>query len=65
MRKQIEDNKNKMQHSNRTIPDRDAERTVQEEEEEDQTDNKVVGYFQNILQELKTKKQNYDEFCSQ
>ena len=44
MNKQIEDNKNKIQHSNRTIPDRDAERTVQEEEEEDQTDNKVVGY---------------------
>ena len=70
MRKQIEDNKNKIQHSNSTttttrVPDRDAERTVQEEEEEDQTDNKVVGYFQNILQELKTKKQNYDEFCSQ
>ena len=63
MRKQIEDNKNKIQHSNSTttttrVPDRDAERTVQEEEEEDQTDNKVVGYFQNILQELKTKKQN-------
>ena len=65
MRKQIEDNKNKMRNQTTRVPDRDAERTVQEEEEEDQTDNKVVGYFQNILQELKTKKQNYEEFCSQ
>jgi hypothetical protein len=47
------------------VPDRDAEQTVQEEEEEDQMDNKLVGYFQRILQKLKTKKQNYDEFCSE
>jgi hypothetical protein len=72
MRKQIEDNKNKIQHSNRTIsnqntraPDREAEQTVQGGEEEGQTDNNVAGYFQTILENLKTKKQNYNEFCSQ
>ena len=68
MNKQIEDNKNKIQHSNRTIQNRVAEPTVQEEheeQEEDQTDNRVIRYFRNILQEMKTKKQNYDEFCSQ
>ena len=72
MRKQIEDNKNKIQHSNRTIsnqiirvPDREAEQTVQGGEEEGQMDNTVAGYFQTILEKLKTKKHNYNEFCSQ
>ena len=62
MRKQIEDNKGRITPTTR-VPDRDTGRIEEEEEEEE--DSKVVGYLKKFLHDLKTKKQNYDEFCDQ
>ena len=64
MRTQIEDNKNTINHFKRTTRNQTTEITEQEEEEE-QMDNKLVGYFQRLFQKLKTKQQNYEEFCEE
>ena len=68
MTRQINDNKNNILRSTRTTigPSRQEEQTEEgEEEEEGQMDETVTGYFQTILEKLKTKKQQYSEFCSQ
>ena len=58
IRKQMEDNKGRITPTTRA-PDTGR---IEEEEEED---SKVVGYLKKFLHDLKTKKQNYDEFCDQ
>jgi hypothetical protein len=68
MTRQINDNKNNILRPTRTTrgPSRQEEQTEEgEEEEEGQMDETVTGYFQTIMEKLKTKQQQYSEFCSQ
>ena len=43
---------------------REPEQTGPENKEGDTLNNKVVEYFKNILQEMKRKRQTYEDFCS-
>ena len=61
IRKQMEDNKRRITPTTPTTRAPDTGRIEEEEEE----DSKVVGYLKKFLHDLKTKKQNYDEFCDQ
>ena len=66
MRKQIEDNKGRLTPRitpTTRAPDIDEGRIEGEEGEEE--DGKVIGYLKKFLQELRTKKQKYDDFCDQ
>ena len=68
MTRQITDNKNNILRPTRTTiePRRQEEQTEEGgEEEEAETDETVSGYFKTIMEKLKTKRQQYSEFCSQ
>ena len=66
MIRQVEDNRNNIQLSIRTGREHTTREPPSETgEEEDQTANTVIDYFKNVMEEFKTKKRSYDEFCSE
>ena len=66
MIRKVEDNKKDIQLSIRRGRDHTTREPPSETvEEEDQTANTVIDYFKNVMEEFKTKKRSYDEFCSE
>ena len=70
MIKKVEDNKNDIKLSIRrgrdhTTREPSSEEEADEENEEDQTTNKMFDFLQKVWEELKTKTRSYSEFCSE